>query len=106
MIGNLVPEFGEALERLRTVSTKYDTLMQRLNPSGLHPTVLNMHGGKLRELLMSDKFAKKIKLVDDFSAGRQAGNLSLNVQKTLQPTDVEEIGGKQGRKEQIFEQNN
>lgn len=79
MIGNLVPEFGEALERLRTVSTKYDTLMQRLNPSGLHPTVLNMHGGKLRELLMSDKFAKKIKLVDDFSAGRQAGNLSLNV---------------------------
>lgn len=106
MIGNLVPEFGKALERLRTVSTKYDTLMQRLNPSGLHPTVLNMHGGKLRELLMSDKFAKKIKLVDDFSAGRQAGNLSLNVQKTLQPTDVEEIGGKQGRKEQIFEQNN
>lgn len=106
MIGNLVPEFGEALERLRTVSTKYDTLMQRLNPSGLHPTVLNMHGGKLRELLMSDKFAKKIKLVDDFSAGRQAGNLSLNVNKSLQPTDVEEIGGKQGRKEQIFEQNN
>ena len=55
---------------------------------------------------MNDKFAKKIKLVDDFSAGRQAGSLSLNVQKTLQPTDVEEIGVKQGRKEQIFEQNN
>lgn len=27
LIGNLVPEFGEMLERLRKVTTKYETLM-------------------------------------------------------------------------------
>lgn len=54
------------LERLRKVTTKYDTLMSRLNPSGHATTILSMHGGKLRELLSTDKFAKKIKLVDDF----------------------------------------
>jgi hypothetical protein len=32
LIGNLVPEFSEVLDRLRKVTTKYDTLMSRLNP--------------------------------------------------------------------------
>jgi hypothetical protein len=56
-----------------------------------------MHGSKLKELLMSDKFARKIKLVDDFSSGgRTAGILNLNVQKTKTPQadEVEEIANK------------
>lgn len=62
-----------------------------------------MHGGKLQELLSADKFARKIKLVDDFQGGKQGGVLNMNVQKTAQPAEVEEIASKQGRKEQIFE---
>ena len=97
LIGNLVPEFSEVLDRLRKVTTKYDTLMTRLNPPGLQNTILSMHGSKLKELLMSDKFARKIKLVDDFSSGgRTAGILNLNVQKTKTPQadEVEEIANK------------
>ncbi len=66
LIGNIVPEFGEVLDRLRQVTTKYETLLTRMNPVGMQSTLLSIHGQKVRELLQNDRYAKKIKLVDDF----------------------------------------
>lgn len=71
LIGNLVPEFSKVLDRYRIVTVKYETMMNRLNPSGLQSTILSMHGSKIKEILSNDKFARKIKLVDDFTMGRQ-----------------------------------
>lgn len=110
LVGNLVPEFSEVLERLRKVTTKYETLMSRLNPQGPPSTISATHGSKIRELLLNDKFARKIKLVDDFSTGRQGGWQSSSVSKAVahggnHPSDVEDLANKE-RQKQIFEQNN
>ncbi len=61
-----MPEFGAVLDRLRQVTTKYETLLTRMNPGGMQSTLLSIHGQKVRELLQNDRYAKKIKLVDDF----------------------------------------
>ena len=43
LIGKMIPEYSEAMFRLRTVSTKYATLINRLHPLGPHP-VLSRQG--------------------------------------------------------------
>lgn len=71
LIGSLIPDFSIIMGRLRDITIKYQTLTNRLNPQGtIQSTALQAHGLKIKELLQSDKFARKIKLVEDLAKGR------------------------------------
>lgn len=94
-----MPEFSQVLDRLRQVTTKYETLLTRMNPAGLQSTLLSIHGQKVRELLQNDKYAKKIKLVDDFTIGRSGpGVVQQSSSKQQATSEVEDIANKERQK--------
>ena len=75
-MGSIIPEFQDTLTKLRMMQLKYSTLTNRLSTplNSQLPTVVSMHGTKIRESLLNDKFARKLNITDDIIVGRNQGS--------------------------------